>query len=66
MTISQSKYSEGILKRLGMELCEPVSTPLKAGKHFKELPENENSTNTNEYPKVIGCLTYVTTAARPE
>lgn len=66
MTISQTKYLEGILKRFGMEQCKPVSTPLEPGKHFQELPEDENPTNTNEYQKLIGCLTYVTTATRPD
>ena len=45
---------------------EPVSTPLEPGKHFQELPDDENPTNTNEYQKLIGCLTYVTTATRPD
>ncbi len=66
MTISQSKYLEGILKRFGMEQCKPVSTPLEPGKHFQELPDDENPTNVNEYQKLIGCLTYVTTATRPD
>ena len=66
MTISQSKYLEGVLKRFGMEKCKPGSTPLEPGKHFEELPDDENPTNVNEYQKLIGCLTYVTTATRPD
>ena len=66
MTISQPKYLEGILKRFGMEQCKPVSTPLEPGKHFQELPDDENPTNINEYQKLIGCLTYVATATRPD
>ena len=66
MTISQSTYLQGILKRFRMEQCKPVSTPLEPGKHFQELPDDENPTNTNEYQKLIGCLIYVTTATRPD
>ena len=66
MTISQSKYLEGVLKRFGMEQCKPVSTPLERGKHFQELPDDENPTNVNEYQKLMECLTYVTTATRPD
>ena len=66
MTISQTKYLESILKRFGMEQCKPVSTPLEPGKHFQGLLEDENPTNTNEYQKLIGCLTYMTTATRPD
>ena len=66
MTIRQPKYLEGILKRFGMEQCKPVSTPLEPGKHFLELPDDENPTNINEYQKLIGYLTYVATATRPD
>ena len=66
MTISQPKYLEGILKRFGMEQCKPVSAHLEPGKHFQELPDDENPTNINEYQKLIGCLTYVATATRPD
>ena len=66
MTISQPKYLEGILKRFGMDKKKPVSTPLEPGKHFQELPDDENPANINEYQKLISCLTYVTTATRPD
>ena len=65
MTISQTKYLEGILKRFGMEQCKPVSTPLEPGKYYQELPDDENPTNVNEYQKLIGCLTYASTATQP-
>ncbi|CAB4028310.1 Retrovirus-related Pol poly from transposon TNT 1-94 [Paramuricea clavata] len=40
LTISQSKYLEGVLKRFNMEECKPVSTPLEPGKQFHELSDN--------------------------
>ena len=66
LTISQSKYLEGVLKRFNMTECKPVSTPIEPGKHFHELSENETPANIHEYQKIIGCLTYVTTASRPD
>ena len=64
MTISQSKCLEGVLKRFGMEQCKLVSTHLEPGKHYEELPDEENPINVYEYQKLIGCLTYVTTETR--
>ena len=66
LTISQPKYLEGMLKRFGMQDCKTVSTPMEPGKQFHELSENEDPINTHEYQKIIGCLTYVTTATRPD
>ena len=42
LTISQPKYSEGIVKRFNMEHCKPVSTPMEQGCQFHNLPEQEN------------------------
>ena len=66
LTISQPKYLEGILKRFNMELCKPVSTPMEQGRQFHELPENESAVDVQEYQKIIGCLTYVPIATRPD
>ena len=49
LTISQSKYLEGVLKRFNMTECKPVSTPIEPGKHFHELSENETPANIHEY-----------------
>ena len=49
-----------------MKQCKPVSTPLEPGKRFQELPDDENPNNINKYQKLIGCLTYVPTATRPD
>jgi hypothetical protein len=49
-----------------MELCKPVSTPMEQGRQFHELPENESAVDVQEYQKIIGCLTYVTIATRPD
>ena len=66
LTISQSKYLEGVLKRFNMTECKSVSTPIEPGKQFHELSESETPANIHEYQKIIGCLTYVTMASRPD
>ena len=66
LTISQPKYLEGVLKRFNMEHCKPVSTPMEPGKKFYELSDDEEPVNVLEYQKIIGCLTYATTATRPD
>ena len=66
LTINEPKYLEGILKRFGMDQCKPVSTPLDPGKKFESLSENDSPVDTQRYQMAIGCLTYVTTATRPD
>ena len=66
LTFSQPKYLEGILKRFNMERCKPVSTPMEQGRQFHDFPEKENPMNVREYQKIFGCLTYATTATRPD
>ena len=36
MFLSQPKYVENVLKRFGMESCNPVSTPLEVGVKFSK------------------------------
>ena len=48
-----------------MEHCKPVSTSMEPGKKFYELFDDEEPVNIQEYQKIIGCLTYATTATRP-
>jgi hypothetical protein len=49
-----------------MQECKSVSTPLEPGRKFESLAENETQVNVQEYQMVIGCLTYATTATRPD
>ena len=66
LSINQPKYLEGILKRFNMENSKPVSTPLEQGRKFQQLSENEKPVDVQVYQMIIGCLTYVTTATRPD
>ena len=37
LSISQTKYHEGVLKRFNMKNCKPVSTPLEQGRKFEPV-----------------------------
>ena len=55
-----------MLKKFDMENCKPVGTPLEPGKRFTKLPENEKPSDIHRYQTAIGCLTYASTATRPD
>ena len=49
-----------------MQECKPVSTPLEPGRKFESLSENDIPIDVREYQMATGCLTYATTATRPD
>ena len=66
LSLSQPKYSEGILKRFNMNKCKPVSTPLEQGRKFHHLSKNEKPIDVQCYQMIIGCLTYTAMTTRPD
>jgi hypothetical protein len=62
--ISQTKYIREMLKRLGMEYCKLVTTPMQTS---CELSKDDDSdyTDRREYGSMIDSLLYVTTS-RPD
>ena len=66
LTISQANYVERILRKFGMENCKPVSTPLDPGRKFQQLSQGDEPFNVQTYQQAIGCLTYMSTATRPD
>ena len=62
--ISQQKYLESVLDRFGMANCKPISTPLETTCHKRT--EEEEGFDKNLYQQAIGCLTYISTATRPD
>ena len=62
--INQEKYIESILDRFGMAECKAISTPLEAIYHKRT--EAEEGFDKNLYQLAIGCLTYISTATRPD
>ena len=65
LSIGQPSHIESVLKRFGMENCKPISTPLEAGKKF-QMSDDDDPFNAQVYQQVVGCLTYLSTATRPD
>ncbi|EZA55654.1 Copia protein [Ooceraea biroi] len=61
----QSSYIDEVLKRFNMEECNPVSTPMDLG---SKLDREEQSYEEKDLPyrELVGCLTYIATATRPD
>ena len=62
--INQQKYLESMLKRFGTADCKPVATPLVFETTYHNRTEEEKFSK-NLHQKAIGCLTYISTATRP-
>ena len=62
--INQHKYLESMLERFGMTNCKHIATPLEATYH--QLTDEEEAFDKNLYQQAIGCLTYISTATRPD
>ncbi|MBW0483696.1 hypothetical protein O181_023411 [Austropuccinia psidii MF-1] len=67
--LSQAHYIESLLNQYGMSDCQPVVTPMIPNQHLDKATEGDvvafKNLNVN-YQSAIGCLSYLSTAARPE
>nr|GEV77168.1 hypothetical protein [Tanacetum cinerariifolium] len=61
---TQSNYVLEILKKYGMESCDPVGTPMKI-KDKLDLDQNGTLVNATKYHSMIGALMYLT-SSRPD
>nr|GEW05095.1 copia protein [Tanacetum cinerariifolium] len=61
--INQSIYVLKILKKYGMESCDPVSTPMEIRDKL-DLDQNGTPVDATKYRSMIGALTYLT-SSRP-
>jgi transposase InsO family protein len=71
ITMSQSKYIEGVLKRFNMEGCKSVGTPLDVKEKMPKLTDEEYEGVKAEmqdvpYKAAVGSLMYVMVATRPD
>ena len=69
LTISQPNSVEKVLKKFRMENCKPVSIPLKPGRKFllyQQLSSGDQPFDVQTYQQAIGCLTFMSMAARPD
>nr|GFA52083.1 hypothetical protein [Tanacetum cinerariifolium] len=62
--IKQSKYMLEILKKYGMESCDPVGTPMEI-KDKLDLDQNGTPVDATKYRSMIGALMYLT-SSRPD
>nr|GFB02598.1 retrovirus-related Pol polyprotein from transposon TNT 1-94 [Tanacetum cinerariifolium] len=62
--INQSKYVLEILKKYGMESCDPVGTPMEI-KDNLNLDQNRTPVDATKYRSMIGALMYLT-SSRPD
>nr|GEV05216.1 retrovirus-related Pol polyprotein from transposon TNT 1-94 [Tanacetum cinerariifolium] len=62
--INQSKYVLEILKKYGMESCDPVGTPIEI-KDKLNLDQNRTPVDATKYHSMIGALMYLT-SSRPD
>ena len=62
--ISQAKYIREMLKRLRMEDCKPVITPMQTSCKLSK-DDDSKSTYQRQYSSMIGSLLYVT-SSRPD
>nr|GEV82168.1 retrovirus-related Pol polyprotein from transposon TNT 1-94 [Tanacetum cinerariifolium] len=59
--INQSKYVLEILKKYGMESCDPVGTPMEI-KDKLDLDQNGTPVDARKYRSMIGALMYLTSS----
>nr|GEX41758.1 retrovirus-related Pol polyprotein from transposon TNT 1-94 [Tanacetum cinerariifolium] len=64
MFINQSKYVLEILKKYGMESCDPVGTPMKI-KDKLDLDQNRTPVDATKYRSMIDALMYLM-SSRPD
>lgn len=65
LKISQSKYISNLLERFGMNDCNPIATPLEPNLKLEARKPEEELTK-KPYRELIGCLTYLALASRPD
>ncbi|GJV42181.1 retrovirus-related pol polyprotein from transposon TNT 1-94 [Tanacetum coccineum] len=62
--INQSNYVLEILKKYGMETCDPIGTPMEI-KDKLDLDQNGSLVDATKYRSMIGALMYLT-SSRPD
>ena len=67
LTISQPRYFESVLSRFNMESCNPVNTPMEAGRKFTKLSDDDTPfPDVQLYQQAVGSLMYAATTTRPD
>lgn len=66
IVLSQSKYAQDVIKRVGMMSCKPVSTPLLVTEKLSiEEGDPLGPEDATKYRSIVGALQYLT-LTRPD
>jgi hypothetical protein len=64
--LSQEKYASDLLKKVGMMMCKPVSTPLATGEKLAaQIGTPLGKNDATQYRSIVGALQYLT-LTRPD
>ena len=66
IAISQTKYIESILKKEGLERCNPVGMPLDPNSPLEPNPEGNVGSRSNSFARLLGELQFIANATRPD
>ena len=66
ISMCQSRYIDGILKRFGMSNCNPRSTPCELKLEKFDSSVNNTAEEVRTYRQIVGSLIYAMTCTRPD
>ena len=66
ITLTQTQYIEGILKRERMDTANPVSTPMDPNERLEPNPDGGEGNRSNSYARLLRELQFLANATRPD
>jgi len=64
LSITQQRYTEGVLQKFSMPLCRGRRTPLAPGTQLSQ--QQGEQTGSSRYAELVGCLQYAAQHTRPD
>ena len=64
--LHQDQYIQGLLKRHGMQDCNPVITPLDTSIKLVKTTDAEATADPKEYQSIVGGLMFAAIVTRPD
>ena len=64
--IGQPAYTQAVLKKFGMENCEPARTPVSSGLKLLKATDESDSADATMYQSAVGNLLYLSGWTRPD
>ena len=62
----QKSYTENILRRVGMENCKAIRTPVDASTKLLKAVDDDTDIDQKLYQSAVGSLLYLSIATRPD